>query len=98
MDSAEAELLAALQREPDDDEARLVYADWLEERADPRGEYLRLEVEARPIPTRLTELYRRLPAEWLAAVGRRFCVVLCGTTPNKIQAINADIMTAGGTV
>jgi uncharacterized protein (TIGR02996 family) len=26
---------------PDDDTARLVYADWLEERADPRGELLR---------------------------------------------------------
>jgi uncharacterized protein (TIGR02996 family) len=29
----------------DDDTVRLVYADWLDERSDPRGEYLRLEVE-----------------------------------------------------
>lgn len=87
MDSAEAELLATLQREPEDDEARLVYADWLEERADPRGEYLRLEVESRRIPPRLAELQRRLPADWLTAVGRRFCVVLSGNTTNKIMAI-----------
>jgi uncharacterized protein (TIGR02996 family) len=30
---------------PDDDAPRLVYADWLEERGDPRGEFIRLQCE-----------------------------------------------------
>src|SRR5262245_31674985 len=30
--------------DPDDDTPRLIYADWLEERGDPRGEYVRLAV------------------------------------------------------
>ncbi len=30
---------------PDDDGPRLVYADWLEERADPRGEFIRVQCE-----------------------------------------------------
>jgi uncharacterized protein (TIGR02996 family) len=87
MTDDEARLLAALQADPEDDEARLVYADWLEERADPRGEYLRLEVQAHRLPPRLAELGRRLPAEWIASVGRRYRVVLYGSTANKIGAI-----------
>jgi uncharacterized protein (TIGR02996 family) len=38
--------LAAIAERPDDDLTRLVYADWLEERDDPRAEYVRLAVEA----------------------------------------------------
>src|SRR5262245_54103818 len=41
--------LRAIIESPDDDELRLVFADWLEERDDPRGEFVRIEVEqARP--------------------------------------------------
>jgi uncharacterized protein (TIGR02996 family) len=32
-------LLQAVLASPDDDTPRLVYADWLEERGDPRGEF-----------------------------------------------------------
>jgi uncharacterized protein (TIGR02996 family) len=40
----EHELLAAIGRAaPDDDEARLVYADWLLERGDPRGELIHVQ-------------------------------------------------------
>jgi uncharacterized protein (TIGR02996 family) len=43
--SAEAALLASIVREPDDDGARLVYADRLEEHGRPeRGEFIRLQV------------------------------------------------------
>jgi uncharacterized protein (TIGR02996 family) len=41
MDDA---FLGAILAEPDDDTPRLVYADWLEERGDPRGEFIRLQV------------------------------------------------------
>src|SRR5438874_9645340 len=36
--------LRAIFRQPDDG-LRLIYADWLEERGEPRAEFLRLEVE-----------------------------------------------------
>jgi uncharacterized protein (TIGR02996 family) len=39
-------LLAAVHAEPDSDEVRLVYADWLQERGDPRGEFVMLQVRA----------------------------------------------------
>jgi uncharacterized protein (TIGR02996 family) len=41
MDDA---FLRAILAAPDDDTPRLVYADWLEERGDPRGEFIRLQV------------------------------------------------------
>jgi uncharacterized protein (TIGR02996 family) len=43
--------LQAIKEQPDDDTPRLILADWLEERGDPRGEVLRLQVTlARLIP------------------------------------------------
>jgi uncharacterized protein (TIGR02996 family) len=48
----EAELrafLAAIQDDPDDVAARLVFADWLEEHGDPRAELLRLGVALEPV-------------------------------------------------
>jgi uncharacterized protein (TIGR02996 family) len=41
--ATEAEMLAVIRADPDDDQARLVYADWLSERGDERGELLVLE-------------------------------------------------------
>jgi uncharacterized protein (TIGR02996 family) len=40
----EASLLEAIVASPDDDAPRLVYADWLSERRDPRGELIALQV------------------------------------------------------
>jgi uncharacterized protein (TIGR02996 family) len=39
----EAAFLEAILAAPDDDTLRLVYADWLEERGDPKGEFIRLQ-------------------------------------------------------
>src|SRR5436190_13556603 len=39
----EQALLRSICAEPDDDAPRLVYADWLEERGDPRADYIRAE-------------------------------------------------------
>lgn len=36
--------LQAILAAPDDDTPRLVYADWLEERGDPRGEFIRVQI------------------------------------------------------
>lgn len=42
--ATEESFLQAIRDEPDDDELRLVFADWLEERGDPRGTLMRLQV------------------------------------------------------
>jgi len=44
--SEHAAFLAAVLAAPDDDLPRLIYADWLDERGDPRGEFIRLQIAA----------------------------------------------------
>ena len=71
--------LRTLLANPDDRVSRLVYADWLDERADPRAEFLRVEARAAELPhdhpdlaelrQRLLELQTTLPRWWLAVVG-----------------------------
>ena len=56
--STEAELLRAIREAPEDDGARLVYADWLLERDDPRGELIQLQL-ARTTRTLSTEEQER---------------------------------------
>src|SRR5262245_57451036 len=49
--SNETSFLRAIADDPERDGPRLVFADWLTERGDPRGELIRLQVElARPGP------------------------------------------------
>jgi uncharacterized protein (TIGR02996 family) len=50
IDDTEAALLAAIRAAPDDDAPRLVYADWLTERGDPRGELITLQCRAEEDP------------------------------------------------
>ena len=66
-------LLNSLLANPADDARWLVYADWLDDRGDPRGEYLRLvhAVSTSPDPERrrrLNALRPTLPRDWLALV------------------------------
>jgi uncharacterized protein (TIGR02996 family) len=42
---AHAPFLAAIKAEPTDEVPYLIYADWLQERADPRGDFLRLFIQ-----------------------------------------------------
>ena len=64
----EHELLESIYDDPDDDEARLVYADMLQTRGDPRGEFIALQM----MPTRgedgdkqVKSLFRKHRDEWL---------------------------------
>jgi uncharacterized protein (TIGR02996 family) len=69
--------LAAIAAAPDDPLVRLAYADWLDDRGDPRGELLRLDAElaggpdgepaAEPLRARLVELVPAADARWRAA-------------------------------
>jgi uncharacterized protein (TIGR02996 family) len=66
----------AVLASPADDAPRLIYADWLEERGDPRGEYLRTELTVaaprrrkakdRSLRRRLQELRGHIDPSWLA--------------------------------
>jgi len=58
--SSDAAFLRAIQEDRDNPFCRSVYADWLEEQGDPRGEYLRLGC-------RLAELREQLAPSWLSA-------------------------------
>jgi uncharacterized protein (TIGR02996 family) len=46
----EAAFLRMIAAAPDDDAPRLVYADWLEERGDPRGTFIRLQCALAALP------------------------------------------------
>src|SRR5437588_8892164 len=43
--SLEKGFLESIIENPEDDDVRLIFADWLDERADPRGEFIRIQVE-----------------------------------------------------
>ncbi len=76
----ERKFLKEVEDDLNDDSARLVYADWLEERGDPRGEYLRLEYELgsgngtnhelNAAANRMKHLKRLISPDWLALVSR----------------------------
>src|ERR1700731_4683476 len=46
----EQDFIRAIIANPTDDALRLVFADWLEERGDPRGEYLRTQTALTGLP------------------------------------------------
>ncbi len=80
--------LDALLENPDDDTTRLIYADWLEERGDIRGQYLRLEHQLAQIPLRLAQLRQQIDPAWLAAVSKsRRLVLVSFRQERKIEVI-----------
>ncbi len=70
--------LQAIIENPDDDSPRLIYSDWLEERNDPRGEFIRIQItlarwpEGSPgkpqLEARERELLERHQDEWLGSL------------------------------
>lgn len=75
--------LQAIMADPDSDTPRLIYADWLEEQGDPRGEFIRVQCEAASLPLdserRMMLLQRghelQEQAEWLIEL-RNICLNL----------------------
>jgi|GEM_PF-1751257 len=74
----EGAFIRAVTASPRDGLTRLVYADWLDERSDPRGEYLRLlcaangwsdfRADRERVVAQLQELGPELDSEWVAAM------------------------------
>jgi uncharacterized protein (TIGR02996 family) len=72
-DRAGEAALAAIYANPDDDEARLVYADWLLDRNDPRGEFITLQMKVDPSPadrTRCRRLLELWEQTWLGPIAQ----------------------------
>lgn len=71
--------LRAIESRPQDEGLRLIYADWLEEQGDPRGEFIRLQQAMAALPVysdryvelkpRRDELRRHATADWLRRLG-----------------------------
>ncbi|MBS1148696.1 MAG: gala protein 1 [Myxococcaceae bacterium] len=73
MPVAQAALLEAISAAPELDAPRLVYADWLEEQHDPRGELIHLQIaqaRLRPRSAEFTRLQRRIDTLWAAGQHR----------------------------
>ena len=92
----ESDFLRKLLENPADDAARLVYADWLDERADPesaaKSQFLRLTVRqldpARPKDddATLQKLAAKLDTDWLAVVSR-LEVENCGGMRAEVEEV-----------
>jgi uncharacterized protein (TIGR02996 family) len=86
----------AITADPEDDGLRLVYADWLEEHGDVRGEYLRLECALATMlgdgdqyaatEARLDILRESIDPSWLDEVGKLYDVML--TAVEKVHGVN----------
>ena len=76
----ETPFIEAILANPEDEAPRLIYADWLEERGDPRGEFLRVEnalanltrgnARGPALRDRLKQLRQSIGDEWPALVDR----------------------------
>jgi uncharacterized protein (TIGR02996 family) len=76
----ELAFLTAIRDRPNDEATRLIYADWLEERGDPRGEFIRVECELATLSVRnerynklkerAKELAKKIDTLWLSIVSR----------------------------
>src|SRR5947207_533207 len=88
--NTENDLLQAFRANPQDAAARQAYIEWLEQRRDPRGEFLRLQGEVSRLTTRLRELAQQIDPDWLAEVGRSYRVVLKKFSPDwRLEIIKA---------
>ena len=82
FDEDERGLIQEILSSPESDDARLVYADWLEERGDERGGFIRAELSFAAASTLedATEgiaffnstSHLSLPTEWVSLVGMKF--------------------------
>ncbi len=78
---SETVFLDAIREAPDNKMLRRVYADWLDDLGDPRGELIRMQCDLEELPARnperhilfqaIQELCSELHAEWLAPLKKR---------------------------
>jgi uncharacterized protein (TIGR02996 family) len=66
----EAAFTAAILAAPRDDTPRLLFADWLDERGDPRGEWLRVTVRLQQLVWNFAPAEMRAKHQWVREVAR----------------------------
>ncbi len=96
--SMEESLIQEILKQPEHEPARLVYADWLEERGDARAEFLRKECklfnlrfdhsDALEIKNRLIELNDELDQAWLKRIATQYDVWLKESWTQTLLAAN----------
>ncbi len=95
-----AAFLQAIRQRPHDDAPRLIFADWLEERGDPRGEFIRLQavlqIRLRQIDRRPRRRRRRNRAG-VAAAARRALGRAAGAAGDSLGVSGEDCCTCGRT-
>jgi uncharacterized protein (TIGR02996 family) len=94
----ERAFLAAIRADLDDDTPRLIFADWLEERGDPRAEFIRVQCELARTPEedpawaaldqREEALLKQYKGKWMAALPRP-CTIHYGATVAWGEGTNA---------
>jgi|GEM_PF-5646953 len=94
MSPDEAAFLNAIRTNPADETARLVYADWLAERDDPRADFARLSAEFLRCVRGLAALRQSAPVEWVRYVDPLFERFFFVTVPHIGEAIEFVIVTA----
>ena len=79
---AEQDFLREIEAVPDQDDTRLVFADWLEEQGNPRAEFIRLQCGAGDVSIgrdgKIRDLLHDHREEWLAPVKARLGPALAG--------------------
>lgn len=102
MNPDEAAFLSAIRTNPADETARLVYADWLDERADPRADFARLSAEFLRCVRGLAALRQTLEPEWLADLDPLFNRLVARTlteldTGGSERAVVDEVLVETGT-
>ena len=92
--SDERAFLKAIRANPEDRTARFVYADWLQERDDPRGELVRIETELPTLPIYSDRYWELKPRrrELLNAAGKPWLKQM-GYGGTDYQSVFADVPT-----
>jgi len=103
MSADEAGFLKTISDNPADEAARLVYADWLDERGDPRAAFARLSGEFLHCVRGLADLRRAYPVEWLEVMDplfNRFCLIRLPDLGSGVAqaTVTALYVTPGGSM
>lgn len=93
MSSDEAAFLNAIRTNPADETARLVYADWLADRDDPRADFARLSAEFLRCVRGLAALRQTAPAEWVRDVDPLFERFFFVTVPSLGEGVEVGTVT-----
>src|SRR5215831_74618 len=93
LQDGEREWIARVIADLADDDLKLVYADWLEERGDKRARFLRrYAAAARTMKSEDFPSTRGMPAEWLELIGFRLMEKIAAEVEDQIAGLKAAVL------